>query len=444
MTGASETRRTRRFYYGWIIVAVVALASFSQSAETFPVLGVFLKPITEDFGWSRSVFTGAMTIGTLLGGVVALGVGPFIDRFGPRWTLVVAFAILGGTLILMSGINHLWQFYTLQILGRMVSMGVIALTTMVVVPKWFIAKRGRAVALAQLGGRAGNAVTPLYVQLLVSRGSWRLAAAVSGIVVWAVSLLPSAIFLRRRPEDMGLLPDGAAPEEAQETSDGASGTNQLRTPNQEVSFTLRQVLRLNSFYLLVAALAVSSFITPALHLHMIPYFTDQGISEGIAVTVVALSSASGALGSLTFGLLAERFNVRLIMVAGFALVSTSFFLLLAIEDATRALLWGLYLGIAQGGTFTLQQIIFADYYGRDSLGAIRGIVWPIQMVTNSIGPLAAALAYDATGNYQFIFSLFGVLALLSALLLFLARPPAQAASEAPKVREKSISGSSDE
>ena len=443
MTGAPETRRTRRFYYGWIIVAVVALASFTMSAETFPVLGVFLKPITEEFGWSRSVFTGSMTIGTLLGGVVALGVGPFIDRFGPRWTLVVAFTILGGTLILMAGINHLWQFYTLQILGRMMSMGVIALATMVVVPKWFIAKRGRAVALAQLGGRAGNAVTPLYVQLLVTRGSWRLATAVTGIVVWAVSLLPSAIFLRRRPEDMGLLPDGAAPEEAQETSDVASGNNQLRTTN-EVSFTLRQVLRLNSFYLLVAALAVSSFITPALHLHMIPYFTDQGISEGIAVTVVALSSASGALGSLTFGFLAERFSVRLIMVTGLALISISFFLLLAIEDATQALLWGLYLGIAQGGTFTLQQIIFADYYGRDSLGAIRGIVWPIQMVTNSIGPLAAALAYDTTGNYQFIFFLFGVLALLSALLLFLAKPPAQSASEVPKIREKSISGSSDE
>ena len=200
--------RKPRFYYGWVIVFIVALASFTQSAETFPVLGVFLKPITEDFGWSRSVFTGSMTIGTLLGGVIALGVGPLIDRFGPRWTLVLGFLFLGASLLLMAWINSLWQFYSLQIVGRMMSMGVIALATQVIIPKWFITKRGRAVALGQLGGRLGNAVTPLYVQYLVARGSWRVATAVCGIVVWSISLLPSALFLRRRPEDMGLKPDG--------------------------------------------------------------------------------------------------------------------------------------------------------------------------------------------------------------------------------------------
>ena len=209
----NSTQTKPRFYYGWVIVAVIALAGFSQTAETFPVLGVFLKPITEEFGWSRTVFSGAMSIGTVIGGFLALGIGPLIDRFGARWTLVIAFVILGGTLILLAGIQTLWQFYALQILGRMMSHGVIALAIFVVVPKWFHEKRGRAMALSQMGHRIGNTVTPLYVQILVNVASWRLAAAVTGLVMWVVSLLPVAAFLRRSPEDMGLLPDGATKEE---------------------------------------------------------------------------------------------------------------------------------------------------------------------------------------------------------------------------------------
>ncbi|MQF82926.1 MFS transporter [SAR202 cluster bacterium AD-802-E10_MRT_200m] len=419
----NQDLRKPRFYYGWVIVFIVALASFTQSAETFPVLGVFLKPMTEDFGWSRSVFTGSMTIGTLLGGVIALGVGPLIDRFGPRWTLVLGFLFLGASLLLLAWINSLWQFYSLQIVGRMMSMGVIALATQVIIPKWFITKRGRAVALGQLGGRLGNAVTPLYVQYLVARGNWRVATAVCGIVVWSISLLPSALFLRRRPEDMGLKPDGIPISAEIPAGEKRPENLENQTPNSEISFSVREAVRFSSFYLLVTAIALSSFSTPALHLHMIPYMTDRGISDASAVSVVALSSVSGALGSLTFGLLAEKFTARLMMVLGFALLSSSFILLLFVDSTILALIWGIHLGIAQGGSFTLQQVIFADYYGRDSLGAIRGIVWPIQMVFNSIGPLVAALAYDTTGDYRLIFFVFAILAIVSSGFLFLARPP---------------------
>ena len=180
--------------------------------------------MTAEFGWSRSLFSGALTIGTILGGLIAVGTGPFIDRYGPRWALVGAFFILGTTLVLLSQITELWQFYILEILGRSISMGVIALATSVIIPKWFIAKRGRAVALSGLGIRAGNTITPLYVQLLVNMGSWRLAAAATGLVMWALSLLPAALFLRRQPEDMGLHPDGR-PLEA-ETEDGTTATNE--------------------------------------------------------------------------------------------------------------------------------------------------------------------------------------------------------------------------
>ena len=144
---SSNPQPQARFYYGWVIVVVVALAGFTQSAETYPVLGVFLKPMTDEFGWSRSVFAGAMSIGTILGGFLALGIGPLVDRYGPRWILTFAFIILGATLALLGGITTLWQYYALQIIGRVMTMGVIAMAMQVIIPKWFVAKRGRTVAL---------------------------------------------------------------------------------------------------------------------------------------------------------------------------------------------------------------------------------------------------------------------------------------------------------
>lgn len=415
--------KNNRLYYGWIIVGVMALASFTQSAETFPVISVFLKPMTEEFGWSRSAFTGSVTIGTIIAGVLALVMGPVIDKFGSRWILVLSFSLLGGALVLMAFITNLWQFYVLQIIGRTLNMGVIALATFVVIPKWFVKKRGRAVAFGQLGGRAGNAVTPLYVQYLVGSGGWRIATVVTGLVIWALSLIPSAVFLRRKPEDIGLLPDGETSSDDKSRVLDQMGNKVSNPSEDEVSMSLRQVARLPSFYLLIAAFMISSFVGPALFLHMIPFFTDRGISAESAVIVVAVWSASGAIGALIFGGVAEKFSMRWTLSIGFLLNAIGYGLLLGVYSEWIAIAWGFYLGVVGGGLFTLQQVVFADYYGRESLGTIRGVVWPVQMLTNASGPLVAAIAYDITGDYVAVFASFGILILFASLAVFWARPP---------------------
>ena len=422
MTTPETPRPAPRFYYGWVIVAVVALTSFAQSAEAMPVLGVFLKPITEEFGWSRSLFTGALTLGTLLGGVLAIGIGPMNDRYGGRWILTIAIIIVGSALILTSRINALWQFYLLQIIARMVGMGVIMLSLQVIIPKWFIAKRGRAVAIGQVGLTLGNVVTPLYAQLLVRVADWRAAAATAGAVMLALSILPTAIFLRRRPEDLGLLPDGALPE-SDVSRQPVSSDEAPRPPRPEVSLSVRQVVRLPSFYWIVLSFGIVMIVAPGLFLHLIAYLTDRDLSPGIAVAVMAVVAGSAAFGSVGFGFLAERYSTRLLLSIALVLMAGGYVFLLAADSPTLALLWGLYMGLVQGGIFTMQQIVLADYYGRESLGAVRGIVWPVQTTANAFGPLASAVAYDINGSYIFIFSLFAALGLVSSLCIFLARPP---------------------
>lgn len=417
----SPAKRTQfPFYYGWVVVIVVALAGFTQSAGTFPVLGVLLDPITTEFGWSHTVFTGATTAGTIVGAVASLFVGRVIDRVGGRWLLTAALFVLGSAFFLMAFINAVWQFYALQIIGRTLTMGVIALALQVIIPKWFVSKRGRAVAIGGMGIMLGNTITPLYVQLAVDVADWRVASAVAGIVIWVVSLLPIAVFLRRQPEDMGLLPDGVSPEKLEQLR----ASNKEHTVVQEVSYGLRQVLRFPSFYFLAAAFALLFLVGPGMILHMMPYLTGQGIPANQAVWVVATWSASGGIGAFGAGLVADRMGAQRGLIVAFLLMAIAFGVLLLVDNLFLGLLWGVFMGLVGGGAFnTLYQVIFADYYGRESLGTIRSAVWPVQMMTNSAGPLSAAVAFDIFGTYFPVFSTFGLLMVGSAIFISLAKPP---------------------
>lgn len=414
--------RGKGIYYGWVIVFLIALATFFQTAETLPVQSVFLKPMTEEFGWNRTVFTGALAIGTVLGGLISLVIGPLIDRIGTRWILVTGLFILGSCVILLATINSLWQFYLLQIVGRMVAMGCIALSAGIVIPKWFVSKRGRAAAISQLGLRAGNTVTPIYSQLLISIWNWRLALVAMGSLILAVSILPVAFFMKRKPEDIGLEPDGNSNNDIiqdQTNRKGNVGTNQ----KEERSLSLLVVSKLPSFYLLVTAFTIGYIMFPGINLHLIPYLTDQGLSSGVSVAVLAILSASGVLGSLIFGLFAEKVDVRKIVTLNFVMVAAGFVFIGLVSTPQAALVWGFYQGLSQGGIFTLQQVLFADYYGRESLGAIRGVVWAIHMVANAVGPLAASVAYDLTKTYMDIFIICVGLSILASVMVSFAKPP---------------------
>lgn len=441
MDTRSAARRRPRIYYGWIIVVVLGLAQFTESAEIYPVLGVLLKPMTEEFGWSRSTFTLATSIGTFMGGLAGPLVGPLIDRYGGKWILIVSFTLLGFALIAQAFVQELWQFYAVQIVSRFLAQGVINLALVIIIPQWFIKKRARATAFSSMGGRLGNSVTPLYVQALVSGYSWRVASVTTGMVILAFSLLPIAIFIRRKPEDMGLLPDGVTQEEqAKKDADVKAGTVKV---DGDVSFTLKQVIRMPAFYLLAAGSVFNILVGPALNLHMIPYFTDKGIPAGVAVLVTTTLFLSSAVGSLIFGFLAERFGIRRVITIDYLFMGLGFIFLLMADSTMEAFLWAGFMGVVQGGGLTLNQVLFADYFGRKSLGAIRGAITPVQLAAQSAGPLIAAFAFDKTGTYVAVFLAFGIARLVSGGAVWLAKPPpgSAAAQETgtPKIAKKTVS-----
>ncbi len=421
MTNTPDSQRRPRFYYGWLIVFVMALAGLVQSSQGHPALGVFMKPITEHFGWSRGAYTSGMTIGTMLGGFIAIFIGPLVDRHGGRRILTAAAIVVCGSVILTSFVTAFWQFLALQIIARTVNMGIVVLVMQVTIPKWFVRKRGRAVAFGSVGNMMGNAGTPLFVQYFVSRFGWQTAAFVLGTSVMAVTLLPIWFILRRSPEDIGLFTDGDQ-EDPQEVARRNAATS-TRPARVEASMTVPQVLRHPSLYLLVTAFTLSSLVGSSINLHTIPYLSDKGLSAGLAVIVMGVFSSTGAIGALIMGFVVERYPARQVLSASFLLGALSYIILLNVNGPAIAFMWAGYAGIVRGGMGTLSQVIYADYYGRGSLGAIRGLTSPAQMGANSLGPLAAALAFDSSGGYFSIFALYGVLMVAASLSIFLARPP---------------------
>ena len=417
----SSVSQKPRMYYGWVIVMTMAVVSIAQTAEFNPVIGVFLKPITEEFGWTRAQYAGAITVGSFLGGLVAVAVGPLLDRYGPRKILFVAFLVLGFVIIGLGLFQNLWQFYVVMATSRAVVQGVIAISTGVVISKWFIRKRGRAIAMATTGTRVGNAVMPLYVQLILTAWGWRVAAFALGGLTWAITLIPTAIFLRRQPEDMGLLPDGETHEERRARQEAG---NALGADNGgEFSFTVREAMRTRAFYLILFASSVAFFAGSGVNFNLIAYFTDQGIPDNSAILVLTTWSILGSVGGLTVGFLTERFHVRFMMVVVFVSVSVGVMVLMTVRDLQTAYVFAVVHGLTFGGMPMMQQLIWADYFGRESQGAIRGVVTPIQMVFNASGPFISTLVFDITGSYFLIFQVFIGVYFLAAIAMLLARPP---------------------
>ena len=418
----SQPQKRPRMYYGWVIVWVTVVSAIASGVNVNPTIGVFVKPLTEEFGWSRSVIAGAVAIGTILGGILALVVGPIIDKFGARWVLFIGFVLMGSLLIALSGIGSLWQFYGIIIVTRLLLQGIINLTNQTVLAKWFVRKRGRALAYGNLGQRFGQGAVPFVAQMIISAASWRVAAAAMGFFAWGLTLIPVLLWMRRQPSDMGLKPDGD-PEPGEEEALSPSGSLATGKRSAEVHFTLREALRTKTFYFLLATFCLTSFVNTGVNFNLIPYLSDQGLSDSQAVTVLLIWSFTGIPAALFSGLLAERISVQWVIVGFQVGMVGGTLLLFTVGSLWVGMLFAFVHGASFAGSLLAQQVIMADYYGSAHLGALRGVVLPWQMAANAVGPLAATLVFDFRGSYTVILWVYVAIQVFVLLILLRSNPP---------------------
>ena len=389
--------------------------------------------MTSALGWSRTTFTGAVTLQTIVTLFVAPIVGPLLDRYGPRVIMVFGATVAMVGYLLLGRVSEPWQFYLLYTAAASLGLNEVGnLVTSVTVSKWFVRMRGRALAMTSGGINVGQIVFAPFSAFLIVQLGWRAAWAVLGVVVAAVILPPAILLMRRTPEDMGLQPDGAPATPPSASPD--PGAPQRSRPTEEPQWAVKDAVRTRTLWLIVISTNLGGLAYSGILYHLVAYYTDIGLSLEAATLMIALNHAIALLTKLPWGFLAERVPVRYCLMGTYlGRVGGLLFLLLGALPA-RVFGYVTISGSLSHSIGMLQSQIWADYYGRRSIGAIRGVIRPFSVFSAVGGPIFAAFVYDSLGSYNGAFWVFVVTLLLATIVIFFAIPSgtAPAVSQPPE------------
>jgi MFS family permease len=430
--GSTLARRVPLFY-GWRIVGCAWLANFVTTPMNPLIFAFFIDPMSNALDISRSTLVWGFTIRQILGGLSAPVLGRVVDRYGSRWAGFFAGLVVGLVLIGFALTSNLWVLYGLFAVSGLTGFATFGgnLLTTVPVTNWFVAKRGRAVAIAATGGMIGTATMSLLAALLINTIGWRWSWATFGIVA-LVGILPAyGLFMRRRPEDVGLLPDGATPSSAQAAS--AKGGPQ-KAAQVEYDWTLREAVKTPILGAIVATFAITQFFLGPVLLYRVSFWNDQGISPSMIALGVAADPFTVTFAMLLFGFLAERVAVRWMGVIGGVWRGASLLpLWFGMSSAGSVFLHNVTWGIGSGANSVVQNLMFPQYFGRAHQGAIRGFTAPIMIAAGALGGPLAGYLLDAGLGFALLWQLcfWGILLPSLAFVYMTApkRPTPAVASE---------------
>ena len=414
----------KNVYYGWAIVWASTLAAFGMAPMFGPVLGVFFTSIEEELGWSRWMISAAFTIGSATGSIFQMLSGRLLDRYGARMVVGAAGIVIAIAMLGLSWMQEPWQFWLAFGVGRGSALAGIQVGTGVALSNWFIRKRGRTIAIRGVGQRAGQSIMPVAVFAIMAIAGWRAAFLSLAGVTALLIVLPAFFYLRRRPEDLGLSLENMSAEELEAMRTGVRRGPFGRFSRQikDVSFTLDEAKQTRAFWLLLLFVVVERFALGSINLHMVANFEDRGLSLGMAALTLSVFATVAAVTGLPWGFAFEHLHVRIgaIMMSGLMLAAA--LVLLVADTILLAMVFAVIFGFATGAGNIIENLLWADYFGRDHLGSIRAFGAPFRLASPS-GPLLTGLLFDTTGSYMLPFSIFAVVFGLMMVAMIFATPP---------------------
>ncbi len=421
----ARVARASPLYYGWVILGLSGVASYSaRPLMSVAVLTVFVVPMSEQFGWTRAEVAGAVSLGGVFAAVISPMVGPVLDRYGSGMVVGISSGIAGLCAVALGAVSQIWMFYLVYVPGRTMFSSPLELGTSVAVSNWFVRRRPFALALNHVSQGSGLSIMPLVAQAIIGAWGWDVAWYTLGIWTVAVGVIPAMLLMARRPEDLGLEPDGGA-------GSGRRGSASGRRPQsatEEINFTLRQAMGTRSFWLMMVFAFAGFIVQAGVSLHQVPHFVDQGVPPSVAVWTASTFAISQVPASVFFSAMAQKTQARFVMTASGLVVATGAITTAYASEIAVGVLGAFFLGFGVGGLHIMARLAGADYFGRLHLGAIRAWGLAAQVGGQALGPTAAGLAVDRYGTYQGAFLAFGVnLAVVSLLMLTATRPGRDAA-----------------
>lgn len=421
------------------------MSSFAHSAQISSLLGIFMKSMERDLGFGRTAVSGVQTLARLVEAFLAPFLGPLVDKGWGKRLMLGGALIAGGAYLMLSQVQSLWQLYLIK--GVIAGVGLAGfgqLVVLVAVSNWFVAKRGRALGITAMGASVGSLTMIPLLTFFIAATSWRWGWGFLGIMIWVTVLLPAFFLMVRRPEDIGLLPDGRIPGaegadgplsvESEETvsSTGRRGMRGIRGTargaNEDVLWSRRDVLMTRTFWLLTFTLGLSHTSMQAINLHLIPYIEDMGHATTLGAMAITARSAMSLVGSPMWGFAAERWEPRYLVSFKFLLYATGIFVLMNATSPVAIFSAVLIYGTGMAGTNVMVEVMWANYYGRLALGMVRGMGMPFMTGVSAVGPLIAGVIYDATNSYNVAFIAIIAGSVASAVLILFCTYPKRPAA----------------
>ncbi|HTV00170.1 MAG TPA: MFS transporter [Luteitalea sp.] len=400
-TGTTDENHLR--YPGWRVAGAASVGVFVGFASLFVyTFGIFLKPLSEDFGWSRQAVSSAFGIAAMCIAVCSPLLGLALDRFGPVRVIAPCVAIFGLAFAALGSMNGaLWQLYAICAVLGCVGNGTAHMAYSRAVATWFSHRRGLALAVMMSGGAIGALVLPALAQWLIGALGWRLTYLGLGLGVLAIGLPNVLALVRERPRDVS----------------GASAPN--------AGATVRSALATYLFWLLVVVLFVSSIAQNGALAHLPALLSDRGVgASGAALALSALGAAS-LVGRLSTGWFLDRFWAAYVSCVLLGIAAAGVLLLSSAQTLGQGVVAAVLIGFGMGGESDVTPYLLARYYGLRSFATLYGWTWTAYAIAGAVGPIVMGRAFDLQGSYAGVLAWMALgTALTGVLMLTLRRAPA--------------------
>lgn len=398
---------TKTVFYGWWVVLACSLISFYVAGSIFFGFTAFFEPIAEEFSWSYTQISLAVSLRGLEMGIFAPIVGFLVDRFGPRKVILSGTVMVGIGLISLSFTQSLAMFYGAILLLAFGAGGCTSVVTMTAVVNWFHKKAGIALGVAGSGiGASGLMV--LLIVYLIDHFHWRTTLIILALGMWAIGI-PLALVIRNKPEDYGYLPDGQTQ---------AVSIQNHKVQEKSVEISLKEALKQKTFFYLNLVEALRMMTLMAIFTHVMPYLSSVGMQRASASIIAGAIPVLSIIGRFGFGWLGDYYDKKHVMMLTLGLIILGILAFSLLHTRWMIIPFLLLFPLGHGGSMVLRGSILREYFGRNSFGKMNGIIMGSSSIGGIVGPTLAGWSYDTWGSYQHIWYVFAGLIVIAFIFTF--------------------------
>ena len=396
----SKIIKSSPVYYGWLVLFAATIGLIMTLPGQTVIVSVFIDKIIADLGQSRTKVSLMYALATLLGSFALPFVGRFIDKRGPRLSVIIISLLFALACVYMSFINGLVMLFIGFVLIRSLGQGSLALVSQHVINLWFIRRRGLTIGISGVGFAMGVAFLPSLIEIIINKYDWRMAYIILGLIVAATILPLGALLFRGHPESFGLEPDGA---------------NEKPNKALETNYTAAEARKTGVFWLFTAATITTSMLATGLLFHNYNILAENGLNRDLATKVFIPIGFLAAAANLITGYLLDKIAPRYVLSVAMMLLVSTLVVATQINSLTGIYIYGALLGTMQGTAGAISSTVFAHHFGRRHLGAIKGLVTTLSVAGSALGPVLFSFGYDMFSSYSKVILFSALLPLAIAI-----------------------------